>query len=362
MSLFDTIPASFPLDINPDERPLHYRLQNDGVDRIVSVVTAIGFAVGGAGLLFVLGQGIVEDSAAGHNGVVVGLAAAVLYLCVAGPFWFLPMLVRAFLTIDVDLSETGVEIVQIRLFGRRSWAMAISDFEGVALLNLGTHDVEGSKIPVSSIVLKHPDPALSVPIVIAPASDIGAKTVKRKAAALGLPYLAGVGDETGQRAYPRGTLFVNRKQTRKVYLIYALTAVVALGTLLGGLAEWRSGGLGPEWLLLLALGVLPLVGMFIYSHLYVTAMMEHDGAVWLRTAALFSKPYRVETDDLQAFDHVEGKTKPRSLQARLIPGSRSIHTPWGALRLAGRRLPLIIDKQADYVDEKRIRRLATRKR
>jgi len=361
MSLFDTIPASFPLDIDPGERPLRYRLQSDGVDRAVDAVTAVGFALGGAVLLYVLAHGVLEGTGAEPNGIFIGLAAATLYLCLAGPFWLWPMLVRAFHVVDVDLGETGVAIVQSRPFSRRSRTIALSEFDGVALLNLGTHDVEGGKIPISSIVLKHPDPALSVPIVIAPASKIGAKTVRRKAAALGLPHLSGVGDETGERAYPRGTLFVNRKQTRKVHFVYLLTAFAAIGTFWGAHVEWQAGALGPEWIPIVALGVLPVIGMFVYSHLYVTAMMEHDGAVWLRTAALFSKPYRIETDNLDAFDHVEGKVKPRSWQTRLNPGARSIHTPWGALRVAGRRLPLIIDKQADYVDEKRIRRLVAGK-
>lgn len=361
MSLFDTIPASFPLDVDLDERPLRYRLQSDGVDRAVAIVTAVGFALGGAVLLYVLGQGVVENTGAAPHGKIVGLAAATCYLFLAGPLWLWPMLVGAFHVIEIDLGETDVAIVQTRPFSRRSWTVTMSDFEGVALLNLGTHDVEGGKIPISSIVLKHPDPALSVPIVIAPASKIGAKTAKRKAAALGLPHLSGVGDETGERAYRRGTLFVNRKQTRKVYFVYLLTAFAAIGTLWAAHVEWQAGAFGPEWIPIVALGVLPVIGMFVYSHLYVTAMMEHDGAVWLRTAALFSKPYRIETDNLDGFDHVKGKVEARSWQARLNPGARSIHTPWGALRVAGRRLPLIIDKQAEYVDEKRIRRLAAGK-
>lgn len=359
LSLFKTIPASFPLDVDLTTRPATYRLESDIIDKIAAIFALFGYSFGVAGLLFMLVDWLAIETFFPDSSMTIGLGAAALYLAFAIPVWLLPKFARTLRFADVTIGEATVSVKGGTLLSRNDWELPIAEFEGTALINLGTHDVEGDKMPVYSVIMKHQDPRLSVPIAVASASRIGAATVERKAAQLNLPSIDGICDVASEAPYPAGTLFINRRQALKVYLIFALSALLAAGMTAGAIVQSRVDGL--DWILLAILGTgfLPAAGMWLYSLLYVVDMKEVEGAIWLKTAALLSKPYRVELGTVQSLQAHEGKTPS---VAGLEVANRSmlyhrIHTPWGDLRIRGRRLPLIIDRQAEYVNETRLKRL-----
>ena len=203
---------------------------------------------------------------------------------------------------------------------------------------------------MASVVLKHPDPARSVPIAINAAERIGKKTVVRKAAQLGLAALEGVGDESGEAAYPPGTIIVNRFQSFKVRALYWLFAAVTALFVAITVYQLFTGAVEPVWPILAAIFVIITAAMHVYMMRYVVDLGMHDGMVWLRSAALISRTHRVAPDQIFELGHSESHYRV---------GRQITHTPWIRMRVHGYFLPFIIDMQSDYVDEKKLQQMRT---
>lgn len=349
MSLFDGIPADFPLDIDLTRRPVSYSLRIDTADRIVVTILSVFWLIfGSVGVPVLVWEfaGLVGLPAGFDN--VAALVVAVVYLIGFGGWWFWPQINGAFHTVNVTIPDRQVDVATRKLTGSESWSLPIADFKGVALLNLGTHTVGEQKLPIASVVLKHPDPARSVPVAINAAARIGQKTVVRKAAQLGLSVLEGVGDESGETAYPPGTIIVNRYQALKVRALYWLFVAVAAVFVAGTIYQMAVGAADPVWPILAAVFVAVALAMHVYMMRYVVDLGMHDGQVWLRSAALVFRIHRVVLDQIYELGHSEGR---RDI------GRHSTHTPWIKMRIHGYFLPFIIDMQSDYVDEKKLQQM-----
>lgn len=349
MSLFDGVPTDFPLDIDLAKRPVSYRLRVDTIERVyVTVMFVVWLVFGGIGLpllmMWLTAELGLSLATIRISAIVVGIG----YVLGFGIWWFWSRINASFHTANIRISDGQVEVATRDLIRRNSWSMPIAEFEGVALLNLGTRMVNNDKIPVASVVLKHPDPARSVPVAINAAERIGKKTVARKAAQLGLPVLAGVGDDTGEAAYPPGTVFVNRYQSLKVRLVYWGFAAVGAMFIGGSLYQWHTGAIDPVWPALAVVFVIVVAAMHVYMMRYVVHLSLHDGQVWMRTAALVSPTHRIAPEQITELGHSQG---------RFQTSRHSIHTPWIKMRIDGYFLPFIVDMQADYVDERKLQQI-----
>jgi hypothetical protein len=150
---------------------------------------------------------------------------------------------------------------------------------------------------------------------------------------------------------------------------WKLWFVLPLGLFCGGLLAWMgvdmflSYGLDPfdggvlKPLLTRVLlgtgftasGLAIIAGILLYPHLYVTRIEEDDGGDGFRvTTAGLGKLRMVEPDDVVSASHHEGRSHA---------GGIVVNAPWSGLRLHGRRFPLIIDEQGDFLDPGAVYRL-----
>jgi hypothetical protein len=269
LSLFDGVPSEFPLNIDLTKRPVSYILRANPGDRNVVIILSIFWLVFGAlGIFF--GIRSYPDAIPilkNHIDLAAGGLAAI-YVIVAGGWWFWPQINEGFYIAEVSISDSQVDVTTHDLVRRESWSYKLADFEGVALLNLGTRDVGERKFPIASVVLKHPDPARSVPVAINAAEKIGAKTVARKAQQLNLPVLEGVGDGSGEAAYPAGTVIVNRFQALKVRAVYWALAAITVGSGLASLYQLSTGSLDSVWPMIFVVFLPFAIAMHIYATCY----------------------------------------------------------------------------------------------
>ncbi len=349
MSLFEKPPAEFPFAADISKRPASFTIKSDITDSIVVTLLALFWLVFGTVLIYFL----VHETIGTEPGweATAGWIAIILCLAyIAGALaYFTPAVLENFRTVEVNIDETDIAVTVANPISKSSWSDPISTYEGVANLNLGMHDLGGEKVVVGSVILKHPDPSRSVPVIIREQQRIGKNTVPKIAGQIGLPVLDGVGDETGEAAYPDGTLVVNKWQSLKVRLVYwAIIIVSALLTILV-IREVASGREGAETLLWLLLMAAFVGGMQLFGSCYVTAMREWQGDIWVRTAAIQLREYRIEPSRVRSIKRFEGKSN------RYKTGGQ--HTPWIKLSVKGHLLPFVIDLQADYVNENGIYKL-----
>lgn len=96
--------------------------------------------------------------------------------------------------------------------------------------------------------------------------------------------------------------------------------------------------------LVMALGIAFFVGMWIYGRCYVmeASLDEARGVVGITLAGMpFRRRMEVPLADVEDSRYHIGHTNT---------GKMTVSAPWSSVRLRGRRLPLIVDGQGDFVD------------
>ena len=92
-----------------------------------------------------------------------------------------------------------------------------------------------------------------------------------------------------------------------------------------------------------------LAAIGLYLQLYVTRIEEDEAGNGFRvTIAGFGAPRIINPDDVAGAGYNEGISHA---------GGISVNAPWYSLRLRGRRFPLIVDMQGDFLDEYAVDRL-----
>jgi hypothetical protein len=163
-------------------------------------------------------------------------------------------------------------------------------------------------------------------------------------------------------------IFDAGRQLWKIRMIGALSLVVAAMLVwLGagivahyGEAPGEGGALAPLATrvvlggLVIALGAAFPVGMWIYGRCYVLSAALDDASRRLRIThpGLFLRSSReVAAGELE---------EPRYHDGRMDTHRMRVDAPWYSLRLRGRRLPLLLDAQGDFLDRERVSRVLLR--
>lgn len=162
-------------------------------------------------------------------------------------------------------------------------------------------------------------------------------------------------------------LLENRWQARKVRWITWAFAVWAVGWVYWAWTVAETYGLSPgdggvlrplpERLGVAAgmvcVGVLPLAGMMLYLSIYLRRIERDGDAVVVTVLGLFaSAQHRYRVADFEGAGRHDGQLNLRS----------RVNAPWLTLRVAGRRLPYIVDVQAERVEVAQIVALGEPKR
>jgi hypothetical protein len=102
-----------------------------------------------------------------------------------------------------------------------------------------------------------------------------------------------------------------------------------------------------------SLGVIFAAGMWLYGRCYV-AKMELDqrtGTLHVYTVRFFGSRKQVfDVSDILGSSYHEGKFDGMGV----VP---TVDAPWRSMRLAGRRLPLIVDQQGVFLEEELVNKL-----
>lgn len=161
-------------------------------------------------------------------------------------------------------------------------------------------------------------------------------------------------------------LFHNVRQARKVRaLLFGSTLLFAGGLYWAadlaqtyGLSPGDGGVLRPQSerlsiaALIAGLGALPLVGLCVYARLYLIRIEQDVAGLVLTTLGTFGpSTHRVLPGEVE---------KIRFHAGQLEPGS-SVHTPWLTVRVKGRRLPFILDLQAESIDREGLSEIRERR-
>jgi len=170
---------------------------------------------------------------------------------------------------------------------------------------------------------------------------------------------------------PPAVLLDNRRQARKVRMLFWASLLAAALALWGGWAIAQSYGLSagdggvlkPLWQRLLfggfvaALGLAAAGGMLLYISLYALRIEVGGGTVAIATMTPFGRRRReFATSQVGASAYHHGRmhhAAPAGGQ-----GSLWVNAPWITLRVAARRFPFVIDLQADAIDTDRLAVLA----
>jgi hypothetical protein len=343
MSVFSDIPSPFPLIVSLKQRPVFFRLECDGAERVATLMLTLlwGLAIPAA-LFWIADPFAPWPDGAIPIGRAAALAGLVVFCSIGVRSWLWPNIRAAITRVDVTISETNIEVVEKGLLGARRWSKPIAEYRGVAIENWGTRTVGNDKIPVSAVMLVHADDRFSVPLHIDGALRVKASLAKGKAEQLGLPLIDAPRFGIGAAAHARGTIVANHGQALKVRLLYALLGVAGLAVAAAALAgSWSHGGTGA--LVLAALGFSISAAIHVFAGCYVIAMRRSGQALEIQTAALSLGAHRIDVSGVRAVRYREGRGGAGTAHAT--------HTPWVKLEVAGALLPFIIDMQSDYVDE-----------
>jgi hypothetical protein len=126
-----------------------------------------------------------------------------------------------------------------------------------------------------------------------------------------------------------------------IFTTYGLRAVDGYGGQLAPLATRL-----PFALLVAAIGLSFVAGMWVYGNLYVLAL-DLDPATNLlhvrSVGLLWPRRFTLPMADVEGVTWMEGRTGN--------PVGVSVDAPWLSLRVKGRRLPLILDAKGDFLDK-----------
>jgi len=157
-------------------------------------------------------------------------------------------------------------------------------------------------------------------------------------------------------------LMVNRRQARKVRWVLLASWVAAAACLLWAWSLLHTYGMNPgdggilrpfpdrfrAALLVTLMGGLPAMGMTLFARRYVVELGVDAGH--LRIATL--NPWRVAPRiEIVRLSELRGG---RHFPGRLAKGRSGVHAPWITLRVRDRKLPYILDLQAESLDAHRL--------
>jgi hypothetical protein len=100
------------------------------------------------------------------------------------------------------------------------------------------------------------------------------------------------------------------------------------------------------------LGISITVGMWLYGKCYVAKMEldEQAGTLSIDTVRFFgTRTEEVQLARVQGSRYHEGYLD--------LPRAPLVHAPWWTIRIAGRKLPLILDRQGELIDLELLKRL-----
>jgi hypothetical protein len=161
-------------------------------------------------------------------------------------------------------------------------------------------------------------------------------------------------------------LFENRRQARKIRWLTISFALWCLAWLYWAWVAFESHGVAPaeggtlqnfsERLgvaMLIALGgILPLSGMAFYSSLYVTRIERADDSIMLTVlGAIRPAQHLYAISDLV----------PGTSDASRFDGRMPVNAPWLTLRVTDRKMPFVVDLQAEQADIAAIAGLSVRR-
>jgi hypothetical protein len=342
MSVYDDIPATFPLNVDVKQRPVTYVLDISTSDKVVFTLMSL-FWLAFIPLMIMI-QVIGEPADRPRPAWVfpAGVTVSFAYVLIAGRYWLWRNIASCFNRVTVTLGESEVAVEQHRLFSRKRWTEPLANFIGVGIENRGTHVVDKAKVPVAAIVLKHPDDSRSIPIAIDAAKKTTARRASQRAQSLNLPELEGIMAGNSTEAYIAGTVVHNRWQALKVWLISAFLAALTAYFALSALYQYVFSTFDPAFAILAGVLLVAVLGMHIFTRRYVVSLIDDpaSGGVRIKTAALVAGRHAFATGDIASVSHNEGKMQARS----------SVHAPWVTLRLKNGR-SFIIDMQSEFVDE-----------
>ncbi len=350
MSVFDMIPDRLPLNPDLAERPVEYTLRADPAERYATYALSAFWLSLTFGVAYSYGSSFLTEFLPALGARLAGAisgTACVLLLLVA---WFWRAINDRYRTVSITFRESEISVRVSELGRTLEWSEPIGNFRGVALRNLGTHDIGNRKIPVGSVVLVHPDETRTIPLMIAEATQIGPNSARRLAKTLGIPI---VEDVSSIKVEPC-MLIVNRFQALKVrLLLWGLAGLTVVFAALG-VTQLAAGTPNAVWLILAGVFGLATIAMQVYASTYVVRMHDRGDHLEVQTAALLLSRHRITYSRLQPLEHSEG----RSLASRGV----AVHAPWIKLRVEGRRLPFVVDMQSEYVDREMLRHALERER
>jgi hypothetical protein len=160
------------------------------------------------------------------------------------------------------------------------------------------------------------------------------------------------------------SLFHSHHQTNKVRLVAWGSVVALVAALYGGWSIFQTYGMSPadggalrpfaERLAfggaVAALGVAFAGGMLLYLTLYVVRLDLNGDQVEVETMRLIG----TATRPIPAAAVMGGKYYHGSMRLYRTP---SVNAPWATMRVEGRRLPYLLDAQAEHIDKKGLRKL-----
>lgn len=149
------------------------------------------------------------------------------------------------------------------------------------------------------------------------------------------------GDKSRPSAHAR-TLVASTHQARKARIL-TLSFTLAAQLSLAWLALCRC-----ENAVIVAAVTTPVaLGLLVYLARYVVLLEVNGEALILRTAALFGDPeHRIPLERVVSTRHHEGKVS--------FYNTPRVDAPWITLRVAGYRIPFVLDEQAEVFKAKEI--------
>lgn len=171
------------------------------------------------------------------------------------------------------------------------------------------------------------------------------------------------------------SLFENRRQALKVRLWLLASLIVCLGTLYGSASIYQSYGLSPgdggalrafgERLALAGfvalLGLMFPAAMMVYASLYVLRVDLRGNQLFLDTITPWGVGvlrHEISTDSLTSSRYHHGRFSVRrgtGSPGRSIP--LEVDAPWITISSEGRRLPFLLDVQAEHIDVETLSKL-----
>ncbi len=155
------------------------------------------------------------------------------------------------------------------------------------------------------------------------------------------------------------TLFTNSAQVIKVRCVVWASMLICAATLYGGWSIFQSFGLSPGdggvlrpfgerlafGMFVAGLGLVFAAGMMVFANIYVTNLERGRDKVIIDTLTPWGVGTRRHEMDIA---HV-GAAAFHKGRTRSFRGP-SVNAPWISLRTAGRRLPFVLDLQAEIIE------------